>query len=530
MNETLLIVLIAVALANLLLTVFLARRDTRNAARAVEEAVVAFDKSISRFETAMKDDFARSRDESGRNARELREEQLQAFKSLTDSTLGRMKEMADLQKNQLDVFSQNLSGLMQTTVERLDRMTEAIEKRFAAIQETSDLNSRANREELARSLESFRDQFRGSIEEFNRVQNEKFTVLEGKQGELVQTTELRFEKVREVLETKLKAMQDDNSEKLERMRLTVDEKLHKTLEERLGDSFKLVSDRLELVHRGLGEMQTLATGVGDLKRVLANVKTRGTLGEYRLESILEQLLSPEQYGRNVCTKADSRDVVEFAIRLPGKEDPEKAVWLPLDSKFPQSKYEALIDAYDAVNPELIERSVKDLETAVKIAAKDIRDKYLDPPNTTDFAIMFLPIEGLYAEVVKRPALFEVLQREYHVTVAGPSTLAAILNSLQMGFRTLAIEKRSSEVWSLLGAVKTEFHRFGDMLDGVQKNLDAASRKISTASSKSRTIERKLRKVQELPSPEAIALIEDSLEADEDTFEESNNSDEVRTEP
>jgi len=293
--------------------------------------------------------------------------------------------------------------------------------------------------------------------------------------------------------------------------------LHATLEQRLGESFKLVSERLELVHKGLGEMQTLASGVGDLKKVLTNVKTRGTWGEIQLGNLLEQILSPEQYAKNVATKLGSNDRVEFAIKLPGKERDGEVVWLPLDAKFPQEDYQRLVEAAEQANVALVDETGKMLEARIKNEAKSIKEKYLDPPRTTDFAILFLPTEGLYAEIIRRIGLTDLLQREYRVTVAGPTTLAAILNSLQMGFRTLAIEKRSSEVWSLLGAVKTEFGRFGEILDKTQKKLQEASNTIETASRRSRAIEQKLKDVQQLPATDATRLLGNS---------ESSNDEEV----
>ncbi len=298
---------------------------------------------------------------------------------------------------------------------------------------------------------------------------------------------------------------------LDEMRNTVNEKLQSTLEQRLSASFEQVTNRLEQVHKGLGEMQTLAHGVGDLKRVLTNVKTRGTWGEVQLGALLAQVLSPEQYAANVATKPASAERVEFAIRLPGaQEDGGECVWLPVDAKFPKEDYERLADAADRGDGEAVELAARDLETRVKTCARDIRDKYVHPPSTTDFAILFLPTEGLYAEVLRRPGLAELLQREFRVNVAGPTTLAAMLNSLQMGFRTLAIQKRSGEVWTVLGAVKTEFGKFGEVLQVVKKKLDQASDTIDRASTRTRVIERKLHGVQTLPAHEASALLGSDL--------------------
>jgi DNA recombination protein RmuC len=301
-------------------------------------------------------------------------------------------------------------------------------------------------------------------------------------------------------------MQADNTEKLEQMRVVVDEKLQSTLEKRLGDSFQQVSERLEQVYAGLGEMRTLAAGVGDLKKVLTNVKTRGTWGEIRLSQILDQILAPEQYAANVVTKTGGNERVEFAIRLPGPDaDRQEIVWLPIDAKFPQEDYQRLLDAQEAADKELADRSLRSLEIRVKAEAKAIREKYIDPPHTTDFAILFLPVEGLYAEVLRIPALCDFLQREYRVVVTGPTTLAALLNSLQMGFRTLAIERRSSEVWELLGTVKTEFGKFGDTLAKTKKKLQEATHTIDQAEVRTRAIERTLRRVEEAPPDQQLSL-------------------------
>lgn len=325
---------------------------------------------------------------------------------------------------------------------------------------------------------------------------------------LTSTNDARMEKLRETLQNRLQSIQEDNAKQLEQMRATVDEKLHDTLEKRLGESFKLVSERLEQVQKGLGEMQTLANGVGDLKRVLTNVKTRGTFGEVQLASLLEQILSPGQFATNVETRPGSGQRVEFAVRLPGRGDQgDSAVFLPLDAKFPQEDYLRLVDAQERADATAAEEAGRLLERAIRLAAGDIRDKYLDPPNTTDFGVMFLPTEGLYAEILRRPALSEALQRDYKVLVAGPTTLAALLNSLQMGFRTLAIEKRSSEVWNLLGAVRTEFGKFSEILDKTRKKLQEAGNHIDVATTRTRQMERKLRGVQALPSGEAQGLLE-----------------------
>ncbi|MGE4169281.1 MAG: DNA recombination protein RmuC [Candidatus Margulisiibacteriota bacterium] len=315
---------------------------------------------------------------------------------------------------------------------------------------------------------------------------------------LTQSNDVKLEALRATIEKRLELLQNDNNQKLEQMRVTVDEKLHATLEKRLGESFQLVSNRLELVHKGLGEMQSLATGVGDLKKVLSNVKTRGLWGEIQLSNLLTQFLSPEQFATNVKTKPGSNDAVEFAIKLPGQGSHE--VWLPIDAKFPQDAYLHLVSAQDQGNADAIADATKQLEQRLKSFAKDIATKYIETPYTTDFGILFLPTEGLYAEVLRLPGLAETLQQDHRIMVAGPTTLVALLNSLQLGFRTLVIEKRSSEVWSLLGTVKTEFGKFGDLLEKTHKKLQEAGNTIEDAARKTRTIERRLRDVNSTPEP------------------------------
>jgi DNA recombination protein RmuC len=342
---------------------------------------------------------------------------------------------------------------------------------------------RGNRQEMAQSLKEFRG-------ELNEIQRQKFSELVAKQDDLVKATEAKLEKMRE----------------------TVDEKLHKTLEERLGQSFQLVSERLEAVQKGLGEMQTLAHGVGDLKKVLTNVKTRGVLGEIALGNILEQLLAPEQYAANVKTKKGSNDHVEFAVRLPGLEaEEQQPVYLPIDAKFPQEDYLRLQQAYEDGDVAAVDAAGRALAQAVKKFAKDIHDKYIDPPNTTDFGIMFLPVEGLFAEVVRQPDLVAQLQREYQIIVTGPTTLAAMLNSLQMGFRTLAIQKRSSEVWRILGAVKSEFGKFGGVLAKAQKKLHEANRELDDlVGTRTKIMLSKLKNIETLESQPENVWPEDPL--------------------
>lgn len=335
--------------------------------------------------------------------------------------------------------------------------------------------------------------------------------VEKKMEFLRSTTDTRLTELKSAVDLALKdelgAIRTENAAKLEEMRRTVDEKLHATLEQRLGESFKLVSERLEQVHRGLGEMQTLATGVGDLKKVLSNVKTRGTWGEVQLEALLDQIMTPDQYGKNLATRPGSTARVEFAIRLPGRDDLGSPVWLPIDAKFPLEDYQRLVEAQERADVAGIDEAGKALELRIKAEARTIREKYIEPPHTTDFAILYLPTEGLYAEVLRRPGLTDMLQRDFKINIAGPTTLAAMLNSLQMGFRTLAIEKRSSEVWSVLGAVKTEFEKFGVALAHTRKKLQEAHNSIDNAEKRNRVLTKKLSGVEAMSAPEAALLID-----------------------
>ena len=393
---------------------------------------------------------------------------------------------------------------------RQERLEPVIKDEITRNRQETARSAQQARQELSVSLKSSSDSLQQRLAENIHLQKDQLDSFSKQLMAMTRLNEQKIEAMRKTMETQLQAMQADNTKKLEQMRATVDEKLQSTLEKRLGESFRQVSDRLEQVYKGLGEMRSLATGVGDLKKVLTNVKTRGTWGEIRLSHILEQILTPDQYDTNVATKKNSNERVEFAIKLPGQDtDHEKIVWLPIDAKFPQEDYQRLLDAQEDADRELADKSIKNLEMRIKAEAKHIKEKYLDPPNTTDFGIMFLPVEGLYAEVLRRPGLCDTLQREFRIVVTGPTTLAALLNSLQMGFRTLAIEKRSSEVWELLGAVKTEFGKFGDVLAKTKKKLQEASNTIDKAEVRTRAIERKLRKVQEVPQPDAVELVEGS---------------------
>ncbi len=382
--------------------------------------------------------------------------------------------------------SVNQTDLLRHDIQQgFERIEKNFREDFKLNREESRMVAKENRAELANSMNEFRAAFDRGIASFNALQREKFASLNEQQQLLVNHTEKRLEEIR----------------------ITVEEKLQKTLNERISQSFRLVNEQLENVQKGLGEMQTLAQDVGGLKRVLSNVKTRGNIGEIQLSMLLEQLLAPEQYEANVKTKKGSDALVEFAVKLPGKDDLAQCVYLPIDAKFPKDMYEQLLDAYDTADPQQIETAGKNLETTIRKMAKDISDKYLDPPATTEFGIMFLPFEGIYAEVVRRSALLEDLQRHYRIVVTGPTTLAAILNSLQMGFRTLAIQKYSGEVWKILGAVKKEFESMGGMLEKAKKHLETANGQIDNVLGvRTRAIQRRLKDVDTLSAEDARKII------------------------
>lgn len=384
-----------------------------------------------------------------------------------------LSPLEDLLNNKLQKeFLLNREELSKNSKENRNELIQSLER----LNETLTKKAKDDREELRTTLKDFEASFSKNVEAFNTLQKEKFDQMKVKQEEMIKTTELR----------------------LERMRETVDEKLHKTLEERLGKSFEMVTKQLLVVQKGLGEMQTIASGVGDLKKVLTNVKTRGVLGEIQLGNILEEIMAPEQYASNVKTKKGSDALVEYAVKLPGKTPDEKPVYLPIDAKFPQEDYIRLQSAYEAGDTAAVEVSLKALVQSVKKFAKEIAEKYIDPPNTTDFGIMFLPVEGLFAEVVRQPDTIAFLQREYKIVVTGPTTLAAMLNSLQMGFKTLAIQKRSSEVWKVLASVKKEFSTFGGVLEKAQKKINEANNEIENlVGTRTRMMQSKLRNVEQL---------------------------------
>ena len=563
-SDFLLIAAVVLSAAAVFLLLILLRRSKTNAA-VLGSRLDAFEKAQERIERAVREEVALSRDELGKEAREQRQELIGALKIFGESVVQRMMDVAGTQKGQLEGFSAQLGSFAKASGERLDgvraesatgakqlreevvatlkgiseRIAETMKDLAAAekaqldafsgqvalltktsgekldgIRTESATGAKQLREEVIAALKGITEATTKTMGELANVQKTQLEAMSSAIGKLSDSNEKKLEAVRAAVESKLQSIQIDNARQLDQMRQTVDEKLQGTLEKRLGESFRQVSERLEQVHKGLGEMQTLATGVGDLKKVLTNVKTRGTWGEVQLGAMMEQVLNPDQFATNVATK-DSGERVEFAIKLPGQgPHKDETVWLPIDAKFPVEDYQRLIDAQENADVEGVEVAGRQLEFRVKACAGDICEKYLNPPKTTDFGILFLPIEGLFAEVIRRTGLTEVLQRECRVVVAGPTTLWSILNSLQMGFRTLAIEKRSSEVWNLLAAVKTEWTKYGDVLEAVQKKLHQAADTIDKAKVRSRAVERKLRSVQELPVDEAAALLPPNVMEDD----------------
>ena len=506
-----------------------------NAEQIKLELVRLLEQNEDTLKEGLTDSRKELRDVSADNRREIHE----LFKGFQDTLLKRVSENSIEQHRQLDTFktalhqlSENLisnstelkrsvSLSFQETGESLNRKQDEFREKtllkLDGFEQSIKADAKENRQELSDRLQSFEQKLSLLIKEFTEQLGVHFSELNKQQLSASQQAKTSIVEIREAIEKQLKLIREDNTQQLGEMRKTVDEKLHETLEKRLGESFKLVSDRLEQVHKGLGEMQNLAVGVGDLKKVLSNVKTRGILGEYQLGNILEQVLSPAQYDINVATKKGSQANVEYAVKLPGKSD-EQTVWLPIDSKFPLENYQLLLQALEEGDVNKIELAQKKLLKTIESFAKDISTKYIDPPNTTDFAIMFLPVEGLYAEVLRHPEMFEKLQRTYRITITGPTTLSALLNSLNMGFRTLAVQKRSSEVWKILAEVKTEFVKYAGQLERVQKQLNTASSSLETLqSTRTSAMERKLRRVEtsEIEASDSLELIDSPSRNQED---------------
>ena len=485
-----------------LLLVAVLLRVSRNAL-LVGARLDAFEKTLEMTQRLLREETVRGRDESARMLADQRREMAGHFRELAGALLQRVSDAHSAQGRQFDAMTANFGDFSRSSLERLTDM----EQRSAE-------HAKALRGEVVATLTRISETMNGTMKDLAAAEKVQLDAMVAAMTSLTETNAAKLETVRGTVEEKLCMLQADNARQLENMRQTVDEKLQGTLEKRLGESFRQVSERLEQVHKGLGEMQSLAAGVGDLKKVLTNVKTRGTWGEVQLGALLEQVLSAEQFVRNASTRGGA-ERVEFAIKLPGR-DGEEPVLLPIDAKFPVEDYQRLLDAQERADAEGIEAAGRQLETRVKACARDIRDKYVNPPVSTDFGILFLPIEGLFAEVIRRPGLAESIQRDCRVAIAGPTTLWSILNSLQMGFRTLAIQKRSGEVWTLLGAVKTEWTKYGEVLDAVQKRIHQASETIEKARVRTRAIGRRLRNVQELPVEASSTLL--SLPMDEDDGE------------
>jgi DNA recombination protein RmuC len=502
METTLLIIiLILVAVAIVLLFVF--RNKGNNDIPQLLNKVNELQNGLTKIETNLKEDFRINREENTANAKTNREELNKAITDFRTEIMTAVKTMTEQNNTALEKLNQTLEQKVTALIDKndksfkaftdgntaqLEKIDKKVEENLKALNDQAKADNTLIREALVNAFKGFQETFDKNVKSFNDLQKEKFELMETKQNELVKGTET----------------------KLDIIRATVEEKLEKTLSERLGQSFETVGKQLIEVQKGLGEMQTIATDVGGLKKVLSNVKLRGGVGEVQLALLLEQILAPNQYDANVRTKKGSTEPVEFAIKLPGRSEDESAfVYLPIDAKFPKDTYEHLLAAYESAIPEDIEAATKNLETVIKKMAKDIRDKYLDPPNTTDFAIMFLPFESIYAEVIRRSSLIDQLRTEFQITVAGPTTLMAILNSLQMGFRTLALQKRSSEVWKVLGTVKSEFEKFGGLLEKAQKNIQTGLGQLDdVVGTRTRAIQRQLRNVESLPAAETQNLLTD----------------------
>lgn len=460
-----------------------------------------------------------SRAEQSQAISNFRAEIVTALKKAGQELRDSSNDLSKMQKERLDEVAAKLREMTDALETRLNASRITMEAKLGEFSDASSVASIQLRDEIQLTLTRMGDASRIAGNEAAEAQRNILEIMSQKIAALTETNSQAAEKLRLSLQEHLNTLRTENSDKLELMRQTVDEKLQGTLEKRLGESFKIVSERLEQVHKGLGEMQSLATGVGDLKRVLTNVKVRGTWGETQLSNLLAQVFSPEQYFVNVATRPGSSERVEFAIRLPGRGPDDEEVLLPIDAKFPREDYERLVSAAELGDADAVESAAKALDIRIKGAAKDISDKYLCPPHTTDFAILFLPTEGLYAEVLRRPGLSEFIQKEFRVSISGPTTLHALLNSLQMGFKTLAIQRRSSEVWEVLGAVKTEFGKYGSVLDKVQKKLQEASNTVSDVAVRHRAVTRSLRVVSELPDLRSQELLGPSIASvGEDTEE------------
>ena len=483
--------LLAIVIIQFIVMIILFSKNRQGSQTDMSQRLVEYAQRLEKNESTLRDEFGKNREETNKSAKESREElstRITSFTGLVDNKMKNIQEFLDsgLKFNR-EELNKSISTFEGKVTSSISNFSETLNKELKSVQDRVYTSTKESREELSNSLKAFEEKSSAKIEV------------------LTKDTKDGLEKTRDSVEKKLVDIQQGNEKKLDEMRQTVDEKLHKTLETRLGESFKLVSERLELVQKGLGEMQTLASDVGSIKNVLSNVKNKGVLGEYQLGAILEQFMTPNQYAQNVKIKEGS---VEFAVKIPSKEDSNKVILLPVDAKFPTADYEILLAAYESGEKEMVAQAQKDLKAKIEKFAKDIHGKYIDPPNTTEFGIMFLPFEGLYAEVLRIPGLFENIQNNYRVTITGPTTISDFLNSLQMGFRSLAVEKRTSEIWNLLSAVRTEFGKFGEVLEKTKEKLDSASKEIDKAGTRSRAIEKKLRDVETLPEGKVQKLLGD----------------------
>ena len=477
---------------------------------------------------AFREELRVGREEAGRAAKDTRDEISKSLKDTNDTLSNGLTVIASIQRAQLDGMAEQIQKASQSNYDSFERFRTVLDGRVKDLQVTNEMKFSEigkildeklslNRQELTEGLSLVNERLSQNLNDLWQVQRIQLDGMSSDLKTFAVSNESSLDRIRFTLDSRVKELQDNNEKKLDEMRRTVDEKLHESLEKRLGASFNVVSDRLEAVQRGLGEMQILAAGVGDLQRVLTNVKVRGTWAEIQLGNLLDQILAPGQYEKNVRVRADSGESVEYAVRVPSKGvDPDGYLWLPIDSKFPQEAYLRLQEAAERGEPEAAKKATEDLGRTIRAEAQQIHDKYIHPPATTDFAIMFLATEGLYGEALRQAALVEELQRRYRIVIAGPTTLAAILNSFRMGFQTLAIEQRASEVVKLLGAVKTQFGKFGEVLDKVKKQLNTATRTIEDSGVRTRAIEKKLRMVEQLPEMEAAQVLQISY--DEGTVE------------
>ncbi len=472
-------------------------------------AVRSASRRQAQLETAVREELRQGREEAARSSRELREELANCLNRSQAQLASTLMTTSEFQKTELNTLSGQIRELTSGTTASLERSRGTLEARLDVFQEAVGAKleeiRRTADERLTTAINTGQKAMLDTLSEIGKLQREQLETMSVQIREMSASNRGALDRIRETVDVRVRELQEGNDRKLEEMRRTVDEKLHETLERRLGDSFNVVSERLEAVQRGLGEMQSLANGVGDLKRVLSNVKTRGTWAEIQLGAILEQILAPSQYERNVRVKDDCAQAVEYAIRIP-RQGNGSYVWLPIDSKFPHEDYSRLQEAAERGDADAVQRATDSLNRAIRSAAQDIRNKYVSPPDTTDFGILYLATEGLYAEVIRQPALVEDLHQRYRVVAAGPTTLAAILSSLRMGFQTVAVEQRAAEVRTILAAVKTEFAKFGDVLDKVKRQLRAASNSIEATGVRTRAMERKLRAVEELPEEEASRLL------------------------